>query len=97
MQAHAEAPVLASSFRHDSPKAASIRLVWAAVMSNRPVTRYAIYCDDQASAVGLVDGTMLEWIDTACAPNTDYRHQLVVIDASFDVSARSHALAVREP
>ncbi len=97
VQVEDEAPVLAASFRHDPPRATSVRLVWAAATSNEPIARYAIYRDDQASAVGLVDGATLEWTDTACAPATDYSYQLVAVDASGDVSARSVDLAVRTP
>lgn len=97
VQVDDEVPVLAAAFRHDPPGATSVRLVWAAATSNEPIARYAIYRDDQASAMGVVDGTTLEWTDTACAPATDYSYQLVAIDASGDVSARSVDLAVRTP
>lgn len=97
VQVDNEAPVLAATFRNDPPKATNVRLVWTAALSNEPIARYAIYRDDQAPAVGLVDGATLEWTDTVCTPATNYSYQLVAIDASGDVSARSASLAVRTP
>ena len=81
------APRAPASLRAEGKSATSVSLSWSAASDDQGVTGYQIYRN--GSLVSLVQGSLLNYIDTGLVPGSSYRYSIKAVDAAGNLSPAS--------
>ena len=81
------APSAPASLRAEGKSATSVSLSWSAASDDQGVTGYQIYRN--GSLVSLVQGSLLNYIDTGLVPGSSYRYSIKAVDAAGNLSPAS--------
>ncbi|MEN9490255.1 MAG: hypothetical protein RJA63_704, partial [Pseudomonadota bacterium] len=81
------APSAPASLRAEGKSATSVSLSWSAASDDQGVSGYQIYRN--GTLVSLVQGNLLNYIDTGLMPGSSYRYSIKAVDAAGNLSPAS--------